>query len=335
MLQRRLLPHEERPQTAGRPSAGVTDCVSTAVPPQVEEEELREFELLELAAQNISLSSPSPLPPEPCATPTLCLPSGPPLNQPTSWTIDGEGGVAEAPPTVGEPGSDSEVDLDDTLRPSQAVDMQFSDEEPWESFAQGSPQAHGAPCSPSPNRDGHTHPPPTWASPVRREVLDQGGETIRASPLPAPSLTQPPVAAMTGADPTLTHTPVPHLTQELPARPSLPPPSALVSKLFPALRKEREDARRQARDSLVGPTSSSHLQSSSSASFQSSEGSGRGTGDSHYSTGDSGRGSVVSPPPLGEELRQKLCELETEIERFRAENAALGKLRGQKEKVSR
>ena len=113
----------------------------------------------------------------------------------------------------------------------------------------------------------------------------------------------------------------------------LPPPSALVSKLFPALRKEREESKKQALQQLhvtttATPGSSSLLRSLSTTS----QDSGR----------DSGRSSTPSPPSssssvpvaMNEELRQKLCQLETEIERFRAENANLEKLRFQKEQVS-
>ena len=54
--------------------------------------------------------------------------------------------------------------------------------------------------------------------------------------------------------------------------------------------------------------------------------------------GDSGKGSLaagsLATSVMNEELRRKLCQLETEIERFKSENAALERLRKEKEEVS-
>ncbi len=306
---------------------------------QLEEKELREFELLEQAAED-SFSSQSSLLAQPLGSsstsallPRTDSPLG--LRSDPSQPTDSIRPEAETPPSSRGSSEGPETDLDETLKPSLAADMQFSDEDPWESFAQSSPQAHRAPSSPSPSR-GRPAPRPSWASPVKRELLDQWGRTVSASPLPAPSLScQPPVASHSLTEvetathhpalaPPHTSIPVPPLAQDEPPHLShLPPPSALVSKLFPALRKEKDDSRRQAIEGVVGPPSNSPLQSLSSTS---TEGSGRGTEDS-------GRGSVVSSA-MSEELRQKLCQLETEIERFRSENAALAHLRDKKEHVS-
>ena len=50
--------------------------------------------------------------------------------------------------------------------------------------------------------------------------------------------------------------------------------------------------------------------------------------------GDSGKGSSLSSASLlGDELRVKLCQLETEIERYRAENGKLERLRREREEV--
>ena len=116
---------------------------------------------------------------------------------------------------------------------------------------------------------------------------------------------------------------------------NLPPPSALVSKLFPALRKEREESKKQALQQLhittttpAGVTNPSMLRSLSTTS----QDSGRGSGRSSTPSPPSSSSSITIP--MNEELRQKLCQLETEIERFRAENSNLEKLRIQKEQVS-
>jgi hypothetical protein len=54
--------------------------------------------------------------------------------------------------------------------------------------------------------------------------------------------------------------------------------------------------------------------------------------------GDSGKGSLAAGSSatsvMNEELRRKLCQLETEIERFKSENASLERLRKEKEEVS-
>ena len=53
--------------------------------------------------------------------------------------------------------------------------------------------------------------------------------------------------------------------------------------------------------------------------------------------GESGKGSLAAGSSatsvMNEELQRKLCQLETEIERFKSENATLERLRKEKEEV--
>ena len=108
----------------------------------------------------------------------------------------------------------------------------------------------------------------------------------------------------------------------------LPPPSALVAKLFPALRKDKRPQDLTAVNSKPS-SKSAHVLSphvDKTPSPTSSAG------------GDSGKGSLAAGSSatsvINEELRRKLCLLETEIERFKSENATIEKLRKEKEEVS-
>lgn len=102
-----------------------------------------------------------------------------------------------------------------------------------------------------------------------------------------------------------------------------PPPSALVAKLFPALRKEKRSL------DLSKKLNPTHAPLPHHADKTPSPTSSTG--------GDSGKGSLAAESTatsvMNEELRRKLCLLETEIERFKLENAALEKLRVEKEEV--
>lgn len=109
----------------------------------------------------------------------------------------------------------------------------------------------------------------------------------------------------------------------------LPPPSALVAKLFPSLRREKESAQTldlNLNSKKPKPAQVPAPQLDKVPSPTSSIG------------GDSGKGSLAAGSSatsmMNEELRKKLCLLETEIERFKSENAALEKLRMEKEEVS-
>ena len=108
----------------------------------------------------------------------------------------------------------------------------------------------------------------------------------------------------------------------------LPPPSALVAKLFPALKKDKRPHNITAVNSKP-PSKPTRAQSPHIDKIPSPTSS---------AGGDSGKGSLAAGSSatsvMNEELRRKLCLLETEIERFKSENAALEKLRKEKEEVS-
>lgn len=107
----------------------------------------------------------------------------------------------------------------------------------------------------------------------------------------------------------------------------LPPPSALVAKLFPALRREKRplDLTVNSNKPKPPPGAGSPRGGDEASSPTSSAG------------GDSGKGSLsagsTATSLMNEELRRKLCLLETEIERFKLENSTLEKLRVEKEEV--
>ena len=103
----------------------------------------------------------------------------------------------------------------------------------------------------------------------------------------------------------------PSVTIDLP----IPPPSSLISKLFPALRKECIS------EPHTKPTAHSTVTNTPSPP--------------HSVDGDSGKESSLSSTSLllGDELRLKLCQLETEIERYKTENGRLERLRREREEV--
>ena len=246
--------------------------------------------------------------------------------------------------------------LDETLKPSLAAGVMFSDEEAWESFTHGSPVTLKGQKVVS---SGATTPEratvcTTWASPVNREQLDKLGRTIFSSLLPASSIhnsyptnihpkepaplsqrlpaAAPPITSHGQSSPSpdqplhrqyQRESTIPGLENNSQSRESaqtnLPPPSALVSKLFPALRKEREESRRQVVPPMVA--TSSRSVSAPNPSFVTTQG----------DTGPPVPSPIVT---MNEELKQKLCQLESEIERFRGENATLERLRREKEEVS-
>lgn len=99
-----------------------------------------------------------------------------------------------------------------------------------------------------------------------------------------------------------------------------PPPSALVSKLFPVLRRV-EEPRKVSKPSRQASEASTN--SSPSSPVSSVE-------------GDSGIRSLSSANSVavGEEVRGKLAQLEEEIARYRVENTSLERLRKEREDVS-
>ena len=220
--------------------------------------------------------------------------------------------------------SDSEmsVDLDETLTPlspSQAHTVEFNDDEVWDSFNHGSPQSVSGQ-----SKRVLSH----WKSPVRRERLDEGGKTVFTTSLPATMI----VEDQSSVDDTDTGRSEqarssdcaddrPTLATQLSmlSHEPLPPPSALVAKLFPALRKKEEYHRPGLASNDEQPAPMTKTPSPSSST----------------SGGDSGKGSLSSASALmNEELKKKLCQLELEIEKYKVENTSLEKLRKEREEVS-
>ena len=93
--------------------------------------------------------------------------------------------------------------------------------------------------------------------------------------------------------------------------PILPPPSSLVAKLFPVLKKQRDTRQDKDENKLVSNTK-------------------QNTGLSHVDH------SPVDPSinnTLNEQVKEKLMQLEKEINKFKSENATLEKMRIEKEQV--
>ncbi len=108
----------------------------------------------------------------------------------------------------------------------------------------------------------------------------------------------------------------------------LPPPSALVSKLFPALKRVEEQPKKpfpnHHHQAKPRHASDNHTPFTKSPSPESS------------TEGDSGIRSLSSSTSvaLSEDLKYKLNQLEDEIAKYRAENANLEKLRKERDNVS-
>lgn len=279
----------------------------------------------------------------------------------------------EAPPvlTKSESAGERTSDLDETLtavqedvagaaRPSLAAGVMFSDEEVWESFSHGSPPRGGGggggkkeEADVSVGWSTSTSP---WASPVRREQLDSEGVPVLSTPIPTTALphhhrqvaqhhgltgTQeevsapgqpqlvdlrppPPLPVVSRLTPRLTMSGEGGSGSEQSSEstePSLPPPpSELAARLFPALRQERERVIQQQKQASLQQMAAS---------------SATPTSDAPPLPPPPCQLSKEAPPPpvVSAELRQKLCQLETEIERFRSMNAKLERLTKEKDQV--
>lgn len=348
---------------------------------QVENEELREFEMLEEAA-NMSFSSQLSLFNDP--------PKHAPLRQPITNLVrtgntSSTGGVErlvsrsnvryhlEPVNDKDESEHDTSGDLDETLKcsPSLARGVEFNDEEAWESFNHGSPQSrHRNESSGSDVSLPHLSPSgrsKIWNSLVKKEVLGRAtgfaalhqaepqcdvARTFKSSPSDENCITAvekckvvaaPEMPASSSARPLTSqvlestgyqrrHTTNPHFyTTELSgssggssngdgveSQDSLPPPSALVSKLFPVLRRVEKQPNTTPHSVREGHTPLFKSPSPISST-----------------EGDSGIRSLSSTSvALSEDLKYKLTQLEEEIARYRSENASLEKLRKEREDVS-
>ena len=344
---------------------------------QWEEDELREFELLEQAAAELSLLSQTSqshtsahhTPPTPQAhSPQQWLPSMshhhdrhtsvPQIeNDDTDDEIDTSLPFTYHPRDEDDPAIKSDNELDNTLRASPppttsshyppttsshylpttslhpptttslAAGIDFNDEESWDSFNKSSPERTSLRPLDFPEEGGQYL---TSAGGSTEDLLERGDSSSTVAgniEHRFDDFSQPRGPVISGSigkttGPTIIHASAPpenrFYPQPSPRRhdyprsidPSdkpIPPPSVLISKLFPALRK-----------TTVKPPPIIQTPSP----VQSVD-------------GDSGKGSSVTSVTsiMGDELRLKLAQLETEIERYRCENGRLERLRREKEEV--
>ena len=258
--------------------------------------------------------------------------------------------------------SDS-VDLNETLKfsPSLARGVEFNDREAWDSFNHGSPHSrcrsessgsdrtipHASPSSQGGARRMRASPPKAiWKSPVKKEVLSGcrsqeeggwrlgrrswedkvggfGGDGTNQTPKPSGAFGSSHSSLTQGSSHQSSDS---HLSENFPgsSRESLPPPSALVSKLFPALKRAEEPKKLIPNHPMkLHQVSDGHAPFTKSPSPESSI------------EGDSGIRSLSSTSvALSEDLKYKLNQLEEEIAKYREENANLEKLRREREEVS-
>jgi hypothetical protein len=195
-------------------------------------------------------------------------------------------------------------DLDKTLTPSQT-----------EGGVKGQSLAAGIVFSDEEEWESFSHgspPPPSSQQEEQMRVGERDSGTspalsMKPKPVSSTPLSTSPAPEESGQDHrqhTGTETPVPDSSVE-PLPP--PPPSALAARLFPALRRERERMLLQQKQWTVPQPAAEKTTP-----------------------------TVATPPhPSEPELREKLCELETEIERFKAMNSRLEAQSKEKEQVCR
>ena len=187
-------------------------------------------------------------------------------------------------------GGDMPLDLDKTLTPSQtmvdykeevkegqslAAGIMFSDDEEWESFSHLSPS-----------------PPPHITTTITSQP-HRGTSSLLASPMKqSECLSSTPLSISP--------------THHSPPIIDVPPPSALAARLFPALKRERQQILRNNKQ-----TPPLQLNNEKTTPAE--------TTPPHY--------------PSEPEFREKLCQLETEIERFRSLNSRLELQNKEKEEV--
>lgn len=207
----------------------------------------------------------------------------------------------------GREGEESQ-DLDKTLTPSQSDVRETGEVEEAVVRVAGQSLAAGLVFSDEEEWESFSHGSPLPDQP-RHQDEEEGKDT--PSPWSSPVKDEPHVISSTPLCTTPPPQPQLQLTQaQLPpsgnsAEPP-PPPSALAARLFPGLRREREHVLLQQRQERLPHPSSNETPPSVAT-------------PRHY--------------PSEPELRDKLCELETEIERFRVMNARLEQQRKEKEQV--
>ena len=225
-------------------------------------------------------------------------------------------------------------ELDSTLKQSD----KFNDEEAWESFAEDTPKRKVAPVTHEIHSDSGDStdiaannrpvPFPVKTGPVRKmRVLNEpANDNASISHNPTPL-----------SDFSLTNDRLPQTTIESEDtgkdyrtdiqrshlyNPELPPPSALVAKLFPSLRKERDNAKSKYLQAVETPPK--HI------SHQRMPVPVKTTPIPLINNGNTPASNVG----LDEQVKDKLDQLESEITRFKEENTALDVLRKEREEAS-
>ena len=242
-----------------------------------------------------------------------------------------------------------EEELDSTLKQNQT---KFDDEEEWESFME-----EQLPNLESDNGDNVMVDEQVIRNiPVRKvRILSEAVITRESVPLINPSKVIPkneetsqptsrPLNIKTQSNETgdtctslspalqshahITTNPSPRVNigsrGDRPYNPDLPPPSALVAKLFPSLRKEREIHKSKYIQALQLPNAT--VPKPESITVQSS--------NPLPPTSGSTVSSDIDTLDLSDKVKEKLIELENEIRRFKKENMALDNLRRERETVS-
>ena len=211
--------------------------------------------------------------------------------------------------------AESDTDLDDTLKgsPSLAKGVEFDDNEAWESISQEPPNFQLS----------RSHSQGSASSVTSSDGIFQSSSSPRHYGIPKALELEPESLTNHACHQHLVEEPV---TKESSSLPPPPPTSALVAKLFPALRKVE--------DKKPPP---SHLPESQENIVKAPSPVSSSGGDSGFSGGCDGSRLNAAIPPMSvgisEELRQKLGQLEMEIERYRKENHNLETLRKEREQV--
>ena len=218
--------------------------------------------------------------------------------------------------------SDEQRDLDSTLKPLPLTAAgEFSDEEAWESSTCGTPirptslsrSSSSSSCSSSACSSERASPSPTVAALQERFPLQAPAPVRKVKVLPGSPLV---VGPLSNHSSLRTYQPLKPEASHVIPDPVLPPPSALVDKLFPSLKKGRLPRQPVG---TVEQTPQGPVESRGAA--VSSAGVPSLAGD------DGGFGDQVR------QVREKLVQLENEIEWYKSRNTALERLRVEREKV--
>ena len=231
-------------------------------------------------------------------------------------------------------------ELDSTLKQSD----KFNDEEAWESFGEDTPKRKVAPVTHEIHSDSgdsteiaatnRAVPFPVKTGPVRKvRVLnepanDNASFSHNPTPLSDCSLIngrlhvpKTTIDSRVESEDTVKDSHLDVQRSHL-YNPELPPPSALVAKLFPSLRKERDNAK--SKYLQVVETPSKHV------SHQRIPVPVKTTPTPLINNGN----PLACNVGLDEQVKKKLDQLESEIARFKEENTALDVLRREREEAS-